>query len=63
MNDDPPDADLHQRPNLQELETNGVALGGGELGALAADAANRVQKYLGDRGEPQPHLIGVKEGR
>src|SRR5512143_2582805 len=46
------------RKGRQQLETQRVAGGGGEPGMGQADAAQRGQQHVGERGEPQPELVG-----
>jgi hypothetical protein len=41
------------------LETDGGAVGFGELRGLEGDAAQGAQENIGEGGEPQPQLIGA----
>ena len=49
----------HLGADLQELEPDGAAGRGRELGVAQAGAAQRVEQDIGERREPQPELIGA----
>src|SRR6476659_7061018 len=43
--------------DLQELQADGAAGGGGELGVAQADAPQRFHQHVGEGGEPEPELV------
>src|SRR5213076_2222767 len=59
---DATDADANERPDLEQLETDGAAAGLRELGIMQADPAQGAQQHIGHRVEPQPQLVGPHRG-
>jgi hypothetical protein len=59
---DPPYADAHQSAEFQQLQPDRAAGGVGELGVRQADAAERVDQHIGNRGKPQAELVGAHGG-
>ena len=59
---DAADADAHERPDLEQLETDGAAGGVREVGVVEADAAQGAQQDIGHRVEPQAQLVGAHRG-
>ena len=53
----------HLGADLQELEPDGAAGGGRELGVAQTDAAQRREQHIGEGREPQPELVGAHGGR
>src|SRR5690348_12395257 len=60
---DAADADAHERPDLQELETDGAASSVGERARLEAEPAQRLHQHIGHGSEPQAELVGAHRGR
>ena len=48
---------------LEELEPDRAAGRVGELSVGEADAPDRADENIGERGEPEPQLIGAQGGR
>ena len=59
---DPAHALAHLGADLEELEPDGAAGGGRELGVAQANAAQRLEQNIGEGREPQPELVGA-DGR
>jgi hypothetical protein len=45
--------------DLQELEPDRAAGGGGELSVAQTDPAQRLEQHIGKGRQPQPELIGA----
>jgi branched-chain amino acid transport system substrate-binding protein len=56
---DPAYALAHLRADLQELEADGAAGGGGELGVSEPDPAQRFEQDVSEGREPKPELVGA----
>jgi hypothetical protein len=59
---DPAHADADEAGELEEFEADRAACGVGELGMRETDAPDRADQNIGERGEPQPQLIGAHGG-
>ena len=56
---DAPRADADEAGELEELEPDRAAGRVGELRVREADAPERAQENIGERGEPEPELVGA----
>ena len=56
---DPAHAAPHLGADLQQLEPDGAAGRGGELGVAQADAPERLEQHISEGREPQPELVGA----
>ena len=56
---DPARAHLHQRADFEQLQPYRARGGVGELGVTQADAAHGTDENIGERGEPEPQLVGL----
>src|SRR5271155_4926356 len=56
---DAPRADADEGGELEELEPDRAARGLGELRVREADAPERADENIGERGEPEPELVGA----
>src|ERR1700691_2246444 len=56
---DAPRADADEAGELEELEPDRAASGLRELRVREADAPDRAQENIGERGEPEPELVGA----
>jgi hypothetical protein len=56
---DPAHAAANLGTDLQELETDRAAGGGGELGEPKADPPERLAQDVSEGGEPKPELVGA----
>ena len=59
---DPAHAAADLGADLQELQTDGTAGGGGELGEPEPDPPERLEQDVGEGREPQPELVGAHGG-
>jgi len=59
---DAPDADSDQRAKLEQLQPDRPRGGRGKLRSPQGEAAQRRDQDIGERGEPQPELVG-SQGR
>ena len=55
-------ADADEAGELEKLEPDRAAGGLGELGVGKADSPDRADENIGERGEPQPQLVGAHRG-
>ncbi len=56
---DAPRADADEAGELEKLEPDRAAGGLGELRVREADAPDRAEENIGERGEPEPELVGA----
>ena len=59
---DSPRADPDEAGELEQLEPDRAAGRLGELGVGAADASDRADQNLSERGKPEPELVGAHGG-
>jgi hypothetical protein len=59
---DAANAEMHDRTDLEQLETNGAASRGGEVGVMQADTTLCTEQHVGHGGKPQAQLIGPHGG-
>src|SRR5271163_1002060 len=60
---DSPDAGLHERADLEQLQANRATGRVGEARVDQADAPERAHQHVGERSEPEAQLIGAHRVR
>jgi hypothetical protein len=59
---DAANAEMHDRTDLEQPETDGAASRGGEVGVMQADTTQCTEQHVGQGGEPRAQLIGPHGG-